>query len=92
MLDCSDFGLVSMKYYNFFRGYSFPPDSSRLLPGSRDKLAAWYDRCSGAKRMLKLKDWPPEEEFKSRMVRHNQVCVRSSSWVTKGQPCWLIRL
>ena len=27
----------------------------------------------GRPRMLKVKDWPPEEHFRVRMVRHNQV-------------------
>ncbi len=27
----------------------------------------------GLPRMLKVKDWPPDEDFKQRMVRHNQV-------------------
>ncbi|GFH31894.1 JmjC domain-containing protein, partial [Haematococcus lacustris] len=26
----------------------------------------------GRPRMLKVKDWPPEQEFRERMVRHNQ--------------------
>ena len=27
----------------------------------------------GRPRMLKVKDWPPDEHFRVRMVRHNQV-------------------
>lgn len=34
--------------------------------------AGVYD-VHGRPRMLKVKDWPPEQHFKERMVRHNQV-------------------
>lgn len=39
---------------------------------ARRPSGAFY-QPGGAKRMLKLKDWPPSEDFKARMVRHNQV-------------------
>lgn len=32
----------------------------------------------GSKRMLKVKDWPPDEEFRLRMIRHNE------AWRTWG--------
>ena len=35
----------------------------------------------GRPRMLKVKDWPPDEHFRVRMVRHNQVRRRRGSSV-----------
>ena len=34
------------------------------------------EREGGDERMIKVKDWPPEEDFSSRLVRHNQVRSR----------------
>lgn len=50
--------------------------------------------------MLKVKDWPPQQEFRERMVRHNQVSQllrllrlvwKLESLVTVGSwlRCWL---
>ncbi len=57
MLDCRDFRLMQLSQHAFFQHY---------MSGTE-----LYD--DGTPRMLKVKDWPPEEHFRTRMVRHNQV-------------------
>ena len=57
VLDCRGFLQTTMSQHAFFQHY---------MTGSE------VDE-EGRPRMLKVKDWPPEEHFRVRMVRHNQV-------------------
>ena len=69
VIDCANNKMITMTQHSFFAKFVKQEDVNfRMLKG---EVQPTSDEASQP--LLKVKDWPQEEHFSVRMVRHNQV-------------------